>query len=453
MQKKLEELAAGNCGSNSSILQFSVEKLEFEVVEGTNYTGEFTMESTSEMPVNGIIYSSSPRMECHNPKFQGEKITQTFEFHSEGLTEGDIQKGSFHIVSDQGEYDLPFSVSVSGNYAGSSMGKIKSLFEFANLAGNSYEEAVKVFGHPEFIHVFKPQETEERLIYQMLRRKPCTMAQVEEFLIAVRKKNRVTFRIEEARRDFSGIHETVRGHITLKKEEWGYIAIEVISDAPWLLPVKNMITAADFVGGHGLVEYMIEPEYLHAGKNFGRITLQTPFQTRKVELVVDQGAKDRESSRQIIRRKQSELVSLYIDMGIKKIVTGEWAKQTVKKTEELMELEPDNLWYLLTKAQAFLVNRQRQEGEWALDTFPRNKVDKESPLYAYYMYLCTLREPEPVYVNKLTGKIRRIYHRNQENNLLLWMLLFLDEELNYSKGRKLEASSCSFCISGREIFV
>ena len=177
-------------------------------------------------------------------------------------------------------------------------------------------------------------------------------------------------RIEEARRDFSGIHETVREHITLKKEEWGYIAIEVISDAPWLLPVKNMITAADFVGGHGLVEYMIEPEYLHAGKNFGRITLQTPFQTRKVELVVDQGAKDRESSRQIIRRKQSELVSLYIDMGIKKIVTGEWAKQTVKKTEELMELEPDNLWYLLTKAQAFLVNRQRQEGEWALDTFP-----------------------------------------------------------------------------------
>lgn len=448
MQKKLEELAAGNCGSNASILQFSAEKLEFEVVEGTDYTGEFSMESTSEMPVNGIIYSSSPRMECHNPKFQGVKITQTFEFHSEGLTEGDVQKGSFHIVSNQGEYDLPFTVSVSGNYADSSMGKIKSLFEFANLAGNSYEEAVKVFSQPEFIHVFKPQETEERLIYRILRRRPCTMGQVEEFLIAVRKKNRVTFRIEEAQREFSGIHEPVKQHITLKKEEWGHIAIEVISDATWLLPVKHMITSADFVGGHGLAEYMIEPEYLHAGKNFGRITLQTPFLTRKVELVVDQGSGDRESSRQIIRRKQAELVSLYIDMGIKKIVTGEWAKQTVKRAEELMALEPDNLWYLLAKAQAFLVNRQRQEGEWALDAFPKHKVDKESPLYAWYMYLCTLREPEPVYVNKLTGKIRRIYHRHQENNLLLWILLFLDEELNYSKGRKLEVIARQIATGG-----
>ena len=100
---KIEELAAGICVGNSSILQFSVEKVNFEVVEGTNYTGEFSIESTSEIPITGMIYSSSPRMECHNPKFQGKQITQKFEFHSEGLMEGDSQKGNFHIVSNQGE--------------------------------------------------------------------------------------------------------------------------------------------------------------------------------------------------------------------------------------------------------------------------------------------------------------------------------------------------------------
>ncbi|EOS24265.1 hypothetical protein C806_02307 [Lachnospiraceae bacterium 3-1] len=437
MQKKLEELTAGVCSNNSSILQFSVEQLEFEVVEGTDYTGEFLIESASDMPVKGIVYSSSPRMECPNSKFQGNKITQVFKFHSEGLAEGDVQKGSFHIVSSQGEYDLPFSVAVSSNYPNSSVGKIKSIFDFANLARNSYEEAVKIFGQPEFIHVFKPQETEEFLIYQMLRRKPCTMAQVEEFLIAARKKKRVTFRIEEAQREFSGITEVNRQHITLKKEEWGFLSIEIINDAKWLSPIKNTLASNEFVGGHALVEYLILPEFLHPGKNLGRITLRTSFRTLQVDICVFQGTQ-KERTDLTIRKKQVELMNAYIRFGLRKMVTGAWAKLSIRKLEELIALEPDNLWYLLAKAQVFLVNKQQQEGEWALDAFPKHKVDKESPLYGYYLYLCALREPEPVYVNKLTGKIRKIFHKNQENNLLLWILLFLDEELNYSKGRKLE---------------
>lgn len=438
MQKKIEELAAGKCSGTSSILQFSVEQLEFEVVEGKNYTGEFIMESTDEIPLQGIIYSSSPRMECHDPKFQGKKITQTFEFHSEGLIEGDSQKGNFHIICNQGEYDLPFSMSVSRNYVDSSIGKIKSVFEFANLARKSYEEAVKVFSKPEFINVFKPQETEERLVYRGLKRKPCTMAQVEEFLIATKKKKRITFQIEEAEREFSGIRETQKQHITLKKDQWGYTAIRMTSDADWLWPVKKVITTEEFVGNRALAEYIIDAQKLHAGKNFGRITCKTPFQTEQVEICVVSKSIDREGAGPAVRKKKVELTKAYIDFRLHRTVTGVWAKQTCQKLDELHLLEPDNLWYLLAKAQVFLANKQRQEAEWALDSFPKHKVNKESTLYAYYMYLCTLREPEPSYVNKLTGRIRRIYHKNQENDLLLWMLLFLDEELNYSKGRKLE---------------
>lgn len=448
MQKKLEELAAGICISNSSILQFSVEKLELEVVEGTDYTGEFRIESTGDMMVQGLVCSSSPRMECSNPKFQGENIIQRFVFHSEGLSEGDSQKGNFHIISNQGEYDLPFSVSVSRNYVNSSVGKIKSIFDFANLAQNSYEEAVRIFGLPEFIHIFKPQETEERLLYRMLKRKPCTMAQVEEFLIAARKKKRVSFRIEEAQREFYRLNETIKQHITLKKEEWGYLAIEISSDAEWLCPVKKVITTEDFVGSYGAAEYMIAAEHLHAGMNYGRITLKAPFQTEQVEISVSQGNPERERPKLAIRKKQVELMNLYLDFGLRKMVTGVWTKLTVKKLEELNQLDPGNLWYLLARAQAFLVNKQRQEGEWALDAFPKHNVDKESPLYAYYLYLCSLREPEPVYVNKITGKIRKIYHKHQENNMLLWMLLFLDEELNYSKGRKLEIIARQIASAG-----
>lgn len=431
-------MAAGKCNGASSLLHISTEQLEFEVLEGSNYTDKFSMESSDGTIIKGMICSSNPRMKCHNLGFEGEKITQTFEFHGEGLSEGDFEQGNIHIICNLGEYDIPYQVSVVRKYADSSMGKIRTTLQFANLARKSYEEAVKVFGKPEFIHSFKAQETEEKQIYRMLKKQPCTMAQVEEFLIANKKKGRILFQIEEAEREFGGIRETVKQHIILKKEEWGHVAIEMASDAQWLQPVRNVITSESFVGSRAVAEYMIVAQKLHQGKNFARITLKTMFQTEQIQICVLQKHMDHGKKEHEIRRKRIEICKAYIDYGLRKIVTGAWAKLTGQKLDELHLLEPDNLWYTLAKSQVFLINRQRQEAEWALDAFPKHKVDKESPLYAYYMYICTLCEPEPSYVNKIAGKVRKIYKDNQDNNLLFWILLFLDEELNYNQSRKLE---------------
>lgn len=438
MQNKIEELAQGNCSRESSILAFTPEKLAFEVVEGAAYIGEFSIKNTNNIPIEGTIYSSSPRMECQTPQFQGITITQTFKFHSEGLCEGDSQSGNLHIVSSQGEYILPFEVSISRKYPDSSQGKIHNITEFANLARESYEEAVKIFAKPEFAGIFGIRETEERLIYQGLCKKPCTRAQVEEFLIAARKKKRVFFEVEEAQREFRNVKQCEKHQVTLKKEEWGHLALEIIAQGEWLQPVKQRITEEDFVGNYAAAEYFILPEKLHGGNNFGKLVLQTPFQREEVELCVVGARTGREQMVRTMQRRQAELARDYLNFGFRKMVTGVWVKRMCRNLEDLMGFEPDNLWYLLMKAQALLVNRQRQEAQWLMDSFPRNKVDKDSLLYAYYLYLCTLREPEPAYVNKCTNQIKKIYHKNQEHAVLLWILLFLDEDLNYSKGRKLE---------------
>ena len=49
------------------------------------------------------------------------------------LKEGDVIKGNFHIISNQGEYTLPFSVMISHFVLDSSLGSIKNLFHFTNL--------------------------------------------------------------------------------------------------------------------------------------------------------------------------------------------------------------------------------------------------------------------------------------------------------------------------------
>ena len=438
MHKKIEEMAAGICSYDNSVLQISPEALIFEVAEGQDYKGEFFIEITGETAAEGTVCSSNPRMQFSSASFYGTKITCPFTFRSEGLSEGEVQAGSFHIISSLGEYDLPFTATVSRDYANSSMGKIRTVFEFANLAHNSYEEAVKIFGRPEFIQIFKPQDTQEQMIYQSLMRRPCTKSQVEEFLIAVKKKKRVYFEIEEACREFSNVHEMQKQIITLRRDEWGYLAIEMESDVPWIKAAKSLITSGEFVGSHAVAEYMIDPRGLHSGKNFGRITFRTPFQTECVEICLVQKHADHLRAGREVKRKKIEITRRFLDLGTHKIVAGVWAKETGQLLDELHLLEPDNLWYLLAKAQVFLVNKQRQEAEWALDAFPKHKANKESVLYAYYMYLCTLREPEVSYVNKVTGRIRKIYQKNKEDNFLFWMLLFLDEEMNRSRSRRLE---------------
>ncbi len=439
MQKRIKELAAGKCGGAASVLKISPDRLELEVMEGGAAGGMFSLESMDGTKVAGMVYSSNPRMRCREPRFQGIKVRQEFEFQAEGLSEGDVQDGNFHIICSLGEYDVPFSVSVSKDYADSPMGKVTSVLQFANLAGQSYKEAAKVFGKPEFFHVFGRQEEELRMACRMLARKPCTEAQVEEFLIAAKKKERASFQVEEAEREFSKLRESAKQQITLKKEEAGYLSIEMASDAEWARPVKSRITSDDFVGSSAAAEYVIDVEKLHPGRNYARITFCTMFQTKQVQICVLQKQEEHDRTESKIRKKMVEIGEAYVRFGLRQMVTGAWAKLTVQKLDELHVLRPDNQWYLLAKAQVFLVNRQRQEAEWALKEFPKRQVDKDTPLYAYYRYVCTLFEPEPSYVSRQTGKVKKVYQKYRENNLLMWILLFMDEELNYNPGRKLEA--------------
>ena len=86
------------------------------------------------------------------------------------------------------------------------------------------------------------------------------------------------------------------------------------------------------------------------------------------------------------------LTKLYIDYRLKKIVTGVWAKESIRLLEQLLETEENDL-YRLMKAQAFLINRQRQEASWILEDYKHSCEDKNTPEWGYYLYLCTLFFP------------------------------------------------------------
>ena len=132
--------------------------------EGREYMGEFTITAINKTAVRGMVYSSDSRMECLTPRFEGEEVRILYKFHSAGLMEGDILKGDFFIVCNQGEYNLSFVVSVSRLYADTSAGRIKNLNDFTGLAKSSAQEAYHLFYSGHFKNILKPSEVRGILI-------------------------------------------------------------------------------------------------------------------------------------------------------------------------------------------------------------------------------------------------------------------------------------------------
>ena len=90
MRKRIRQLARGKFEYDKPSLSIPEKELELVVVEGQELSGSFTIASTSHVPIRGVVYSTSPRMECLTPQFEGEEVRIRYQFHSRGLVEGDV---------------------------------------------------------------------------------------------------------------------------------------------------------------------------------------------------------------------------------------------------------------------------------------------------------------------------------------------------------------------------
>lgn len=442
MRKRIQQLADGTFEYARPLLSFSAEKVEIEVLEGRDSTGDFIITSVNHVPMRGMVYTSSPRMECLTPQFEGEEVRVRFQFHSNGFVEGDIQKGEFYILCNQCEYNLSFVVSVSRMYADSSIGRIKSLSDFTRLARGNYEEAYRLFYTQNFRNILKTGRSPEALLYEGLCEGAATGQKVDEFLAAVRKKRPAEVTIEHEEAEFYEVAASRKETVSLRRNQWGHIHILVTSDAGFLVPGKKELREADFLGSACIYEYYINHEELHAGKNFGRLSFTMPGKKLILTVCASSGApkahKGKPAHRELKEGKR-RLLRLYIDYRLKRLVTGAWANESVRILDHLMALSPQEPIYQLMKAQAFIVNRQKQEAEWILDQFRREWTDRLTPVYGYYLYLCTLMEREPAYVDRLTEEIEEIFHRHPGSSLLFWILLFVREDYCRDAAKRLKA--------------
>lgn len=440
MRARIGQIAAGRFNGTKPILAFSEETIDLSVIEGRSEAGSFVIESTNQIKICGIVYSTNPRMECLNPHFEGEKVRIRYQFNSKGLTEGDTCEGKFVIVCNQIEYSLSFCARITRLYAEASTGAVKSLDDFTRLAASNWDEAYHLFYNRNFLNTIPYDNVYERLTYEGFACARPSGQNMEEFLIGVNKKQPVSISVDKSEEIFMASKEPQSGCFTITKDNWGYTEIRLRTDCEFIKLSKPVLTLDDFIGKTYLYEYIIDASAMHAGRNFGRIYIDGVYQSFTIDITA--GVRDDDGSisdiavTKDIKECMVGIMELYTSFRLKRIVTGVWANETISILNHLHALMPDEHMYELMKAQAFIINRQRQEAKWILDDFKHSNLDKKAPIWGYYLYLMTLLEREPSYVDNMTHEVELIFYENPDSVLLFWVLLFLrDQYFDDSAGK------------------
>lgn len=440
VRARIGQIAAGRFNGTKPILAFSEETIDLSVIEGRSEAGSFVIESTNQIKICGIVYSTNPRMECLNPHFEGEKVRIRYQFNSRGLTEGDACEGKFVIVCNQIEYSLSFCARITRLYAEASTGAVKSLDDFTRLAASNWDEAYHLFYNRNFLNTIPYDNVYERLTYEGFACARPSGQNMEEFLIGVNKKQPVSISVDKSEEIFMASKEPQSGCFTITKDNWGYTEIRLHTDCEFIKLSKPVLTLDDFIGKTYLYEYIIDASAMHAGRNFGRIYIDGVYQSFTIDITA--GVRDDDGSisdiavTKDIKECMVGIMELYTGFRLKRIVTGVWANETISILNHLHALVPDEHMYELMKAQAFIINRQRQEAKWILDDFKHSNPDKKAPIWGYYLYLMTLLEREPSYIDNMTHEVELIFYENPDSVLLFWVLLFLrDQYFDDSAGK------------------
>ncbi len=438
MHSAVEKILAGEFNQNMYSLDFSVPRIDFSVHPGEKYEGSFRISGPENLLTEGTVFSNRLRMQCLTEKFSGVQEEIGYCFDAVNMEEGETVKGEFCIVSNRGEYMIPFEVNVRAESLTSSLGDIRNLFHFTNLARTNWDEAVKLFYTKEFTQIFKGTDKQYYAVYKGLSQGVKSQQNVEEFLLEINKKQKVDFILEEEEIRISDPRGDAEYKVVLNRNGWGFSNLKVDVQGEFIILEKTMISDDDFLGNYARLPFYIAKEKLHGGKNYAEIHIHNAYVSKTVKVVVHyQGIKARIPGVRVRKNHLTmELMQYYEGFRTKKINAQLWLKETEGILERLSEVDVKDIHTKLFQAQLLITQERFNEAKWLLDQI-QGFVDADSPaVYCYYLYLTTLIITDEEYVEETAAQVERIFVQNSDNWRIAWLLLYLSDEYTKSPSRK-----------------
>lgn len=400
MDSRMEYFQNNGFEYGSGTLEFDVPMLEIAAEAGKEYRGKFRILVHSEQEASGSVYTTDYRIECPKGGFKGKNLEVPFIFDTTGMERGDRAKGEFYIISNLGEYYLPYEVRIENASMNSELGEIKNLFHFANLAKVNWDEALNCFYDERFIDILNGSGRQYSEIYQALslegRKEGNRDFAMEQFLVLIKKKQPVTFECPVTEFSYSKEELPDVIEIEIHRNGWGYTELSVEPEGTFITGDMQDLKERDFINNTAVIKINVDRQKLHKGKNTAGIRLQSETSSILCKIVVDNAevmSKERLAGRQN-KQLTDLMMRLYLDYRTgrksgeecEKIASG--VLEHVRGTDALMPA--------LYDIHMKLLMGQENVATWLLKHAKRMMADKQIPLsvYGYYLYLAAMAKGE-----------------------------------------------------------
>lgn len=439
MREYINRLAQGKFIYENPKLNFSGIDFPVEVVNSEDFTGCFYIES--ENPVKGIVYSDNPRVIMEDNNFNGRHVAVKYRVDSNGCHSKDRIEGRFVIESNAGETEIQYSFVVTDRSVETSLGKANDLFHFANLVQKAEEEAKRVFESPDFKDVFIGKDTGIRNIYDTLYNDNNVRYSMEEFLIAIKKKQPVTLKLDENGKDFYDLESDEKDYIEISRSGWGYFSAQVKTDADFLVLDKSVITSEDFTGDKYELGYLIKKDRLHAGNNYASIIISS--HNCELHFLISVSHKERQAVNDNIKEIRNAEISLtkeYLSYRNKEIVKDAWISHSNKILDRVRGITGGNAYFSLVQAQMHCIASRDEEAEWLLNNVKAECLaakETNAELYCFYLYVESLLRKDDLFTDEVLRTVKEEFVRNNSSWRILWLLFYLDAEYDRNKSIRL----------------
>ncbi|MDO4518838.1 MAG: DUF5717 family protein [Eubacteriales bacterium] len=429
MEKKIAQRLKGQFEYQQPELLYSQKKLRQVLKADETYAGEVYIGTEENRKLRGYVKSTNVRIQPEIESFTGTTVKIPYTVNMNGLTSGENVKGYFCFITNIGEHRLPFEFEVEQEDLLNESGEKMTLEEFGRLAKENFREAYRLFTNDRFSGILDEKSSIGWTTYLGMTKQPVTYQHLEEYLIASGLKSAVSISLPDEKLEFFDIKDSVQESFAVKRSGWGHLRMEVETKGTFLEVSKHVVTDEDFIGSTYRGTFIIRKEKLGKGKQYGEITLRTPYQ--KLRIIVTASTESDLGINRVLMEKKYKLalVKDYLDYRLGKLDKSAWTSSGQFELNQLKETGFDYPEYQLYRAYLLHCQENDDEARQILTRYMDRQYSKDDlEMAGFYLYVCM---ETGLYKNKENAieKIRGFFRRKNDSFILFWILLQSDSAM------------------------
>ena len=414
MRKKITQLAKGVMGAKLPRIRIVTSPVDETVLCGQIFRGEITLISDNGVPFRGLAYPDDERIEIAQNSFAGANATVEYRVRADQIQDSVELVGQFALVTNAGEVYLPYHFSVCRPILLQDDAPT-TVKELGELAAAAPEKVFRLFQSEQFLQLPFFKDDSLRALYPALKNSPDPRLGLEEFLVAAGAKEAVVLKVDAEPQHYALRAPSDGGELVIRREGSGYTVFTVRAENSFIRLPKERWTGLDFSGDELRIPLYFDPEKLHAGKNFGSLTVNTGRDEVTVSLTVVPEREPDPEQRKLkqYRRNDLQLAKSMLTLYAAKEKPRGIEVQVMKYLDACDSLKAPDIPRKILRAEILRQLGRRDAEKEVLEqiraTVQRNRTEDVTS-YLWFLYLEEEREKG----NRLSDGFLRLLYRLKE---------------------------------------